>query len=87
MEEKDQMKFHVGEYIRSNRKENNMTQGELARIVGTSEKYIGQIERGEKFPSFQLFIKLHIHLGISFDYVAKEIKNQCNIPNLSKQIK
>ena len=50
----------IGDNIRKYRKENHLSQEELAFDVGSTRNYIGCIERAEKFPS----------LGFIFD-IAK----------------
>lgn len=53
----------VGENVRRLRKQANMSQAELAKIVNVSAPMICQIERGTKAPSFQLGIELAAALG------------------------
>ena len=62
----------VGIRIREARKQKGFTQLMLAEAVGISEMYISQIERGQKLPSLNLFIKIITALDISSDYVLRD---------------
>ena len=44
----DEMKF--GEKLRQLRKEQNITLQQVADVIGVSESYLSQVERGEKAP-------------------------------------
>lgn len=57
--------FLVEERIRQLRKQCNLSQDELAHMAGISSNYLGQIERGEKCPSVETFLRLASALNIS----------------------
>ena len=48
-----------------------MTQEFLAEKVGVNTTYISDIERGAKFPSLSLYIKIVDALGVSSDYILR----------------
>ena len=63
----------IGKNIRKYRKENGMTQDELAEMAGLSTNYIGSVERGEKTPSLESFISIVNALGVSADLLLCDV--------------
>ncbi|MBQ8210163.1 MAG: helix-turn-helix transcriptional regulator [Clostridia bacterium] len=59
----------IGSRIREARNLSKLTQEQLAESVGVGTTYISDIERGKKFPSLSLFIKIVDSLGVSADYI------------------
>lgn len=57
----------ISENIRYHRQKQNLLQKELAEKAGLCNNYISQIERGNKRPSLEAFIKITNALGISAD--------------------
>lgn len=57
----------VGERIRIHRKEQNISQEELAFRAGLHPTYIGQVERGEKNATLESIEKIILALSISFE--------------------
>ncbi len=57
--------FLVEERIRQLRKQCNLSQDELAHMAGISSNYMGQIERGEKCPTLETFLKIASALNVS----------------------
>ena len=62
----------LGKRIREARKLKNMTQAKLAEIIGITDVYISEIERGNKMPSIPLFIAIVEALDISADYLLRD---------------
>lgn len=62
----------LGSRIRSARKEKGFTQEALAEKVDISLAYMGEIERGVKYPSMNVFIKLVEVLDVSADYLMMD---------------
>ena len=62
----------LGSRIRSARKEKGFTQEALAEKVDISLAYMGEIERGVKYPSMNVFIKLVEVLDVSADYLMRD---------------
>ena len=65
-------KLTIGDRIRAARTEQKLTQETLAERVDVSPYYIGEIERGTKTPSLDLFIKLVEALNVSADYLLRD---------------
>ena len=63
----------LGEKIYKLRNERNMTQEQLAEKAGITAVYVGMIERGEKVPKLETFIKLINVLEISADVVLADV--------------
>lgn len=59
----------IGVNIRKYRIEKGLKQDELAEKAGLSTNYIGMVERGEKMPSLETFIKILNALNVSSDMV------------------
>lgn len=51
------------------RKENNLTQQDLAEKLGVSNKSISKYERGEREPDFNTLKKLSNIFNVSIDYI------------------
>ena len=56
-----------------------MTQEDLAERVDVTTFYIGEIERGAKTPSLDLFIKLIEVLDVSADYLLRDTVSTGNV--------
>ncbi len=57
----------MGKCIRGYRKQNRLTQAELAQKVGISTSFMGHIERGSRIASLETLIKLSETLGVTLD--------------------
>lgn len=65
--------MQLGSYIKSRRKNLDMTQKQLAKKVGVTDVTISRYENGEREPSFTEFIKLCEVLGMKVeDFMGKE---------------
>lgn len=62
-----------GQRIKVLRKENNMTQEDLAFKVGVDRSYMGFVERGEKNPTLKILSKLARALKISLSELFQSI--------------
>ena len=56
--------YHIGEAIRKARKERNMTQDELAELMGVKKAQVSRIERGGN-PTFNTVIRAFHALGMA----------------------
>ena len=63
--------MELGKKIRQLRFKAGLTQEQLAEKVDIGTTYLSDIERGAKFPSFSLFIKIVNALGVSSDYILR----------------
>lgn len=62
----------IGKRIREQRKEHKLTLEKFADMAGIGTVYLGEIERGEKMPSMNTFIKMVNALGISTDILLRD---------------
>lgn len=65
-------KITLGKRIREARIQKKYTQQQLAKLAGIGVMYLGEIERGTKMPSLNIFIKIIEALDISADYVLRD---------------
>ena len=78
----------IGTNIRKYRLEKKMKQDELAERAGLSTNYIGMVERGEKIPSLETFIKILNALDVSSDMVlCDELNYGFRVKNSQLDIK
>lgn len=61
--------YCVGQIISDARKQEKVTQSELAKMVGTNKSYISKIEHGLIEPGVGLFLRIIDALGLKFDIV------------------
>ena len=59
----------LGEQLRYLRKEQNLTQEELAEKIGVHPTYVGKIEGGKSNPSTIMLFKLSRALGVKLSKV------------------
>jgi transcriptional regulator with XRE-family HTH domain len=52
-----------GQIIRDRRRQNELTQEQIARSIGTSTPYVGHLESGKRHPSDQIVSRLADALG------------------------
>ena len=63
----------IGNNIRKYRLMKKLRQEDLAEKAGLTANYIGMVERGEKIPSLETFIKILNTLGVSADMVLIDV--------------
>ncbi len=59
--------YYIGEVLQEARKEEHITQVELARRTGTSKSYISRIENGLIDPTISSFMRIVDALGLRFE--------------------
>ena len=67
----------------------HITQEKLAEAVGLSVSYMGAIERGEKLPKLETFIRIANILQVSADALLSDVlavSHQLTASNLSTQL-
>lgn len=74
----------IGKWIREKRLEKSWSQEDLAERVNLSAVYIGMIERGEKLPKLETFIKIVNVLEVSADELLVDVIDQGFEIQLSK---
>lgn len=72
-------KLMIGDRIKAARKKLNLTQEALAEKVDVTLYYMGEIERGVKTPSLDLFIRLVEVLDVSADYLLRDTVSTGNV--------
>ena len=72
-------KLMIGDRIKAARKKLNLTQEVLAERVDVTLYYMGEIERGVKTPSLDLFIRLVEVLDVSADYLLRDTVSTGNV--------
>ncbi len=70
---KEAYAYCVGQIISDVRKQEKMTQTELAEKVGTNKSYISRIEKGTIEPGIGLFFRIIDALGLRIDIVKPVI--------------
>lgn len=63
----------IGKNVRKYRLMKKLRQEDLAEKAGLTTNYFGMVERGEKIPSLETFIKILNALGVSADMVLSEV--------------
>ena len=64
-------KKSIGAHIREARKNKGLTQEALAEMTDSGTTYICDIERGAKFPSMALFVRIVEALDVSSDFILR----------------
>ena len=65
------MSYEIGKRISKFRKQNNMSQKELAQVVGVNQTMIAHIENGVKIPSLAVSLELAAALNTTVDELCK----------------
>lgn len=69
-----------GSRIRSIREAASLSREKAAEKAGTSANYLGEVERGEKFPTLEMIERIAMALEVSpsafFEYEAEEVETQ-----------
>ena len=82
-------KVAIGTRLKEARNQRKLTQEQLAEMLGIGTTYISDIERGAKFPSLSLFIKIVDTLGASSDYILRgeiEAGKSCVYDDITKKL-
>jgi len=70
------LRSQFGQRLRQLRRQNDLTQAELAETVGVSVEFISNLERGVNAPSFDtlesLAEALHVRVKALFEFESKE---------------
>ena len=66
---KEAYAYCVGQLIHDARKQERITQNDLAKKIGTSKSYISKIEKGYIEPGVGLFFRIIEALGLKVDIV------------------
>lgn len=66
---KEAYNYCVGQLILEARKQESMTQADLAKTIGASKSYISRIEKGQIEPGASTFLRIISALGLRFEIV------------------
>lgn len=66
----------IGKRIKEKRLDRSWSQENLSEKVGLSPVYIGMIERGEKQPKLETFIRIANALNVSADELLEDVLHQ-----------
>tara|TARA_Y100000296_G_C5180060_1_gene263706 strand:+ start:29062 stop:29295 length:234 start_codon:yes stop_codon:yes gene_type:complete len=58
------------------RRQNNLTQYEIAKILRVGQQTISRIERGESLPSFNFLKQAHIKLGLDLNVAIRSSRKE-----------
>lgn len=90
----DKLKKLLGKRVRTLRKTRGWTQQKLGEKADISYKFLGEIERGQQNPSFEILVKIAQALDVDlpeFFRLDQETKNrnemECRINEIIKSIK
>lgn len=72
---KNDLIVEIGKRIQKYRTEKNLTQEQVAEIVGISQKHLSRIEKGYHNPRFDMIINIAKALDIPTDALAKDLSN------------
>lgn len=77
--------MEFGKRVRQTRKDQGMTQSELANALGTSQSAVSQIEAGERNPTYDMIRRLADQLNVSAGYLmGGDVKGE-DVDELSPQ--
>jgi len=86
----DEWNAGIGQRIRERRVELGYSREKLAELADMSEKYLGEVERGEKKISARRLAMIAAPLGVTMDYVVfgkNESEEWTAIANLLRRLK
>ncbi len=66
---KEAYNYCVGQLIMEARKQERMTQSDLAEKLGTNKSYISRVEKGAVEPGIGMFLRMIEALGLRFEIV------------------
>ena len=69
----------IGNRIRRLRKDQGMTQAQLAMKLNISDRHLRRIEAGEKGPSIDILIEIATMLDVSLDYIIMGKQSQSDL--------
>ena len=84
-------KHQLGKKIKAARESYKYTQFQLSYLIGISQNFLGDIERGIKLPSLETLVKISNTLKVSLDYLLSDsldnlLQEEDNIVYTDKQM-
>lgn len=69
----------IGNRIQQLRKDQGMTQAQLAMKLNISDRHLRRIETGEKGPSIDILVEIATLLDVSLDYIIMGKQSQSDL--------
>ena len=69
----------IGNRIQQLRKDQGMTQAQLAAKLNIGDRHLRRIETGEKGPSIDIMIEIATLFGVSLDYIIMGKQSQSDL--------
>lgn len=71
-----------GDRLRRLRKDHDITQGQLAKVIGVVPSAVGKYERiPQSYPSVEALIKIADYFNVSIDYLLKGVQASPSVEN------
>ena len=64
--------LELGHFVRATRREKDLTQADLAALVGVSRKWVGELESGKRTIDLSLVLRTLNALGLVLDVDARQ---------------
>ena len=61
--------FDFGQRLKQIRKERNLTQKQLAELIGSTERGVQHYESGDRDPAFRVILAILDNIDVSADYL------------------
>lgn len=74
----------LGKRIRNKREAGFLTQEELGEKIGVTGAFIGMVERAEREPSLEVFVKIANGLNATADELLSGVITECSNARLAK---
>lgn len=84
---KDELMQVLGDNLRHYRESNNLTQEQLAEMVGISTSFYTNVERGKKGVSIFVLRDIADAIGVSIDYLLGKESPESHIRNIEILLK
>lgn len=81
----DKLKFILGKRIKESREKAKLTQPDLAKMVGSTDRNISNYETGYSYPSVKVLYHISIALETSADYLLG-LTDQASMPSKSSEV-
>ena len=78
--------MNAGSRIKNLRKNKNLSQTELAQLMGLTSGAMSAIEVGKNHPTAELLIKLSDFFNVSTDYLLKGVESERTISESEQEI-
>jgi transcriptional regulator with XRE-family HTH domain len=78
--------MNAGSRIKNLRKNKNLSQTELAKLMGLTSSAMSAIEIGKNNPTAEILIKLSDFFNVSTDYILKGIETERTISESEQEI-